>query len=264
MTYRADLYKQLKATGTKIEKPFVKWTTEELILTLRNLDVEPLSPPEQPVLAKPDPVEDPLPNPGPVDWEALAALREQQEAAEQVNVEAQPAAEEWQPTPADPNEMPGQRLNIKDEGEIIRMDEQGRYWLQEEVRKPAYPKPRGRRVLKYMDSGVRTETVQAGEYLESFEVAGDEAQRPGEIKITLPSYQVGIYRVKQYPFKIYCYNGKEGFDYKEICEYYGSTELVPETCKRTYVSNVLCFDIRSVIRTIQAEYRHLQLIGKVK
>ena len=68
--------------------------------------------------------------------------------------------------------MPSQRLNTQGEDEIIRIDEQGRQWLQEEVRKPAYPKPRGRRVLTYMETGTQTQTVKNGEYVESFEVAG--------------------------------------------------------------------------------------------
>lgn len=270
MTYRADLYKQLKATGTKIEKPFVKWTTKDLIAELKDLGVEPLASPEEPVLAKPEP--EPEPDPGPVDWEKLLELKAREaQAAEEAPTQHQiPAPEpepepepEWVPSPQNPEELPGQRLNTKDEDEIIRMDEQGRYWLQEEVRKPAYPKPRGRRVLKYMESGVRTETVQAGDYVESFEVAGNEAQRPAEIKITLPSYQVGIYRTRTFPFKVYCYNGAEGFDFKEVNTYYGGAELVPESCKRVYVSNVLCYDKRSVVRTIQAEYRHYQLTGKI-
>lgn len=170
------------------------------------------------------------------------------------------------PAPAgpDPEELPGQRLNTSTPDDVIRVDERGRKWHQEEVRKPAYPKPRGRRVLTYTDTGVRTETVKNGEYIESFEVAGNENSRPAEVKITLPSYQVGIYTDPRFPFKIHCYDGREGFDLSEVQAYFGGSELVPETVRRVYVENVLCYDIRSVVRTIQAEHRQLQLTGRIK
>lgn len=187
-----------------------------------------------------------------------------------------PAAPAWAPPPQpaqpeppranapDPDELPGQRQNTKTPDEVIRVDEYGRKWHQEEVLKPAYPKPRGRRVLKYMETGTRTETVKNGEYIESFEVAGKEPGRPAEVKITLPSYQVGIYTDPRFPFKIHCYNGREGFDLEDIEEYFGGRELVPETVKRVYIENDLCYDIRSVVRTIQTEHRQLQLAGRIK
>lgn len=74
----------------------------------------------------------------------------------------------------DENEMAGQRLNTHAEDEPIRIDENGLVWYQEEVRKPAYPKPRGRRVLRYNDPGVKKEEVRAGQFTESFEVPGDQ------------------------------------------------------------------------------------------
>jgi hypothetical protein len=164
----------------------------------------------------------------------------------------------------DPNEMAGQRLNTKDELEPIRTDEQGRVWLQEEVLKPGFAKPRGRRVLRYNETGTETQQIQSGEYTEGFEVAGSGPGRSAEIKITLPSYQTGIYidpRYKQ--FKVHTYNGVNGFDIQDVATYFGGTDLVPEEIKRTYVENVLCYDMRTVIRYIQKEYRQLQLAGKV-
>jgi hypothetical protein len=158
----------------------------------------------------------------------------------------------------DPDELPGQRINDNSSGPI-RIDDKGREWYQEEVRKPAYPKPRGRRVLKYVETGVKTETVRNGEYIETFEVAGEMQGRPAEVKITLPSFQVGIYKDPRFPFKIHTYNGREGFDLFEVQKYYGGAELVPASCKRVYIENNLCYDVRSVIQTIQAEYRQLQL-----
>lgn len=174
-----------------------------------------------------------------------------------------PEPQRMTPRAADPNELPSQRLNSKDADEIIRVDEQGKQWIQEEVRKPAYPKPRGRRVLKYIETGTKVETIQNGEYVESFEVAGEEAGRPAEVKITLPSYQVGIYKDPRFPFKIHTYDGREGFDLADVEIFYGGPELIPATIKRVYVENVLCYDIRSVVRTISAEHRQLQLSGRI-
>lgn len=245
--YKGILYKQLRDSGAPITRHYREWTVDELKNALIEQGIEP-STDSAPSAEEPPPAsyfgyEEPKPTtPAPVQEE------------QPVVVQAQP----------DPDELPGQRLNTNTLDEVIRVDERGRKWHQEEVRKPAYPKPRGRRVLKYMDTGVRTETVQNGEYVETFEVSGNEASRPAEVKITLPSYQVGIYTDPRFPFKIHCYDGREGFDFAEVQAYYGGSELVPDSCKRVYIENDLCYDIRSVIRTIQAEHRHLQLTGKIK
>ena len=163
----------------------------------------------------------------------------------------------------DLGEMAGERLNSKAPEDILSVDEQGRSWLQKEVLKPAFPRARGRRVLRYEDPGVVKETSKEGEYTETFEVAGDPRNAiPAEIKITLPSYQVGIYRDPRYPFKVICYNGREGFDRLEVEAFYGGAELVPPVAKRAYVENVLCYDMRSVIRAINEEFRQMQLTGR--
>jgi hypothetical protein len=164
---------------------------------------------------------------------------------------------------ADPNELAGQRQNSKAEDEPIRVDDAGRLWFQEEIRKPSYPKARGRRVMTYTDPGVTTQTVKNGDFIESFEVAGTEVGRTSEVKITLPSYQVGIYKDPRFPFRVHTYNGIEGFDLFEVADYYGGRELVPAEVKRIYVENVLCYDIRTTVRAINDEYRQLQLTGKV-
>lgn len=222
---KAQLYRTLKEQG-RVEKHYRDYTTAELEAALGS-DV-PEAAPEQP--------SEPQPRP---------ALR-------------QPA-----PQPADPEEMPAQRLNTKTDDEVIRVDEQGRQWLQEEVRKPAYPKPRGRRVLTYFETGVEQQTVQNGEYVETFEVAGNRQGRAAEVKITLPSYQVGIYKDPRFPFKVHTYNGREAFDLFDVQDYYGGPELVPATVKRVYIENKLCYDMRSVIQAIQAEHRALQLSGRL-
>jgi hypothetical protein len=87
---------------------------------------------------------------------------------------------------------------------------------------------------------------------------------PAEVKVTLPSYQVGIYKDPRFPFKIHCYSDREGFNFFEVADFYGGVELVPQECKRIYIENDLCYDIRSVVRAIQNEHRQLQLMGKVQ
>ena len=253
--YKSVLYKQLRDAGVPITKHYREWSVDELKGTLAQHGHTPL----------PDAQEAPS--------QASSSNREEPPPASYFGYEEPapaPAARVTEPVGApvasqpDPDEMPGQRLNTSSLDDVIRVDDKGRKWHQEEVKKPAYPKPRGRRVLKYMDTGVKTETVQAGEYVETFEVAGNEASRPAEVKITLPSYQVGIYTDPRFPFKIHCYDGREGFDFAEVQTYFGGSALVPASCKRIYIENDLCYDIRSVVRTIQAEHRHLQLTGKIK
>jgi hypothetical protein len=232
---RAVLWNALKDLGWTPEKGFTGYTVAELSAVLTDMGHDP---------------------------DALVSAAQPQHDTRMQEAQEQP----WEPVPEparsntpDPSEMPGQRQNMP--LGVIRIDDQGRQWYQEEVRKPAYPKPRGRRVLKYLETGVKTETVQNGEYVESFEVAGELQGRPAEVKITLPSYQVGIYKDPRFPFKIHCYNEREGFDLFEVQEYYGGAELVPPSVKRIYIENELCYDVRSVIQTIQAEYRQLVLQG---
>lgn len=227
---KSQLFNQLKAAGAPLTTSYAKYTMQQMEQELEALGI-PIPPVEEVRVIEPSKLEETT-----------------------VVVSSQP----------DPNELPGQRLNANKRDDVIRVDDEGRLWHQEEVRKPAYPKPRGRRVLKYMETGVRTETVQAGEYVESFEVAGNEASRPAEVKITLPSYQVGIYTDPRFPFKIHCYDGREGFDLEEVQAYFGGSELVPATCNRVYIENELCYDMRSVIRTIQTEHRQLQLTGRIQ
>ena len=142
----------------------------------------------------------------------------------------------------------------------IRRDENGLLWFREEVKKPAFPAARKRRVLTYLEPGVTTKTVKNGEYIESFEVAGT-GTRTAEVKITMPSFQVGIYKDPRFPFKIHTYNEMKGFDLFDVQKFYGGGDLVPSSIKRTYIANDLCYDIRSTIRAINEEYRDQQLKG---
>jgi hypothetical protein len=155
----------------------------------------------------------------------------------------------------EPDAVAGLRINTHAEDEPLRVDENGLIWYQDEVRKAAFPKPRGRRVLDYMDPGVRTETASTGNgYTETFEMPGDQA-RPSQVKITLPSHQVGIYKDPNMPFKIHVYNDNRGFDLFEVRDFYGGADLVPEDIKTVYVGQSLCYDIRTTRRAIEAEYR---------
>lgn len=273
-TERSALWRQLKELGWASDRPFVKYSLDELRAEVA-LFTEPAQthPPadyghplamaqalllQQEAIASKKldgethalPYSEPLPDfevpdetpppPGPTPKPSSAPL-----------------------APRDPNELPGQRTNTKPEDEPIRTDEFGRVWYQEEVLKPSYPKPRGRRVLRYQETGVEQVTVQEGQYTETFEIAGSGPGQAAEVKITLPSYQVGIYKDPRFPFRVHTYNGNEGFDLFEVEEFFGGAELVPPTVKRMYVENHLCYDIRSVVRTIEAEHRQLQLTGRI-
>lgn len=243
-TEKAAYFQALKAAGTEFDKHYREYSTKELKAAYEKLDEAGLAPPlEQP--------EQP---------------RAQQPRAQQ------PPPSIRLPIPAVPrnvpvghrnaSEMPGQRLNKSKDGELepIRTDPATGYiWYQEEVRKPATAKPRGRRVLTYQETGVEQTTVQEGRFTETFEIAGSGAPVSAQVKITLPSYQVGIYRDPRLPFKIYVYDERRGFDREEVEAYYGGPELVHPTVKKVYVENVLCYDVRSVIRAIQEEAREQRL-----
>ena len=194
---RSALWRHLKELGWTPERPFVSYSLEALRAELSTLQAG--SDQELPAFVLPDPP---------------PARPAQQPAA--------PVAK------ADPNELPGQRMNTQGD-KPIRTDERGRVWFQEEVRKPAYPKPRGRRVLRYQETGVEQVSVQNGEYTETFEVAGSGPGQAAEIKITLPSYQVGICKDPRFPFRIHTYNGNEGFDLFEVEEFFGGPEMIPAT-----------------------------------
>jgi hypothetical protein len=253
-TEKAAYFKALKEGGVTFEKHYRDYSTAELKQAYANLtgSSEPLPPaPEPPsAAAHPDPGPRlPPPTAGEEPPGSFFGLRppEKHETAAAMN----------------PMEMAGERLNSQPEDKVIRTDEMGRQWLQEEIRKPAYPKPRGRRVLTYMDSGTQEESIKVGDYIETFEVAGSGPARLAEVKITLPSYQVGIYLDPRFPFKIHTYNGQQGFDLFDVQNYYGGAELVPTEVLRIYVENVLCYDIRTTVRAIETEFRQLQLMGKV-
>ena len=230
---KAELWQELKEAGITFPLHYRQYSTEQLRVAAdklkgQTIDVGPVT------VGAP---------------EFSASEFEKSRAQFLAQEEAKPAA----PVRSTPDEVAGIRQNTHTEDEPLRVDpETGFIWYQDEVRKSAYPKPRGRRVLKYKDTGVKTMTVKEDEtYSETFEMPGD-ANRISEARITLPSYQVGIYRNPNQPFKIHVYNGMEGYDLFEVEEYYNGKERVPAEVKRIYV---LCYDIRSVHQAIETEYR---------
>jgi hypothetical protein len=193
------------------------------------------------------------------------ARRQLQEGGGETNVEPTAPAFTVPVAAADPNEQAGQRQNTNADLQPIRKDEEGRIWFQEEVRKPSFAKPRGRRVLTYTDTGSKVITTQGADgTTETFEVAGDQPRQSAQVKVTLPSYQVGLYKDPRFPFRIHIYNERRGFHLFDVADYFGGTELVPADIKRVYVENVLCYDMRTTIRNIQTEYRQLMLAGRIK
>ena len=266
---RALYYKALKQAGVTFDKHYREYTEEELRVAYDQM-VEAGAIEAQTEVFVQEPTEA---APPPFIEHASEISELQQQISQLTSLVAQMASASAQapqhqesltpraPEPAlprtlpDPDEHAGVTLNVAP-GEPIKTDEAGRVWYQTEVRKPAFPKPRGRRVLRTLDPGVTTETIRVGEYTETFEVPGDPANaRPMEVKVTLPSYQTGIYKEPGLPFKIHTYNGVRGFDYDDVNSYYGHPDLVPSEIKKMYVSSDLCYDITTTIRAIENEYR---------
>lgn len=162
---------------------------------------------------------------------------------------------------AKPDEVAGLRTNTVDEDEPIRTDENGLIWFQDEVKKSAFPRPRLRRVLDYTDTGSKTHTVKGADgFTETFEMPGEQSVA-AQVRVTMPTYQVGIYKDPRFPFKIHTYNGRRAFDLFEVQKYFGGPDLVPEAVKRVYVSSTLCYDMRTTIREIQQMARTLGVLG---
>lgn len=271
---KSTYYQALKAAGFSFDRHYREYTTEELRLAWESHadanGVDPNSlempPPKDqlPTRREDDGAEfqqqlDALTQTvGQLAELVTASLRREERAGAPVRqaaetIKAAPPA----PKPKlDPNEHAGVTLNSHAGGQVLEVDEHGNQWFQKEVAKPAFPKPRGRRVLRYEDPGVQREKIKVGEYVEEFEIAGDgTTSRPAEIKVTLPSYQTGIYKPPNMPFRVHTYQGARGFNLFDVQEFYGGVDLVPAEIKRCYVSTDLCYDIQSTIRAIENEYR---------
>lgn len=265
---KATLYRALKASGYEFKKIYRDYKAAELA----EIHQEVFGAQEQPAAEVPQPRREPYPPKKDENAElreqlaqltetvgALAKMvapgqRRQEQAAEPM---AAASARLGSKVPQlDPKVHAGVTLNTHVDEDVVKVDEQGNKWFQVEVTKPSFAKPRARRVLKYNDPGVAKETHKVGEYTEEFEVAGDGKNlKPSEIKITLPSYQTGIYLSPNLPFRIHTYNGVRGFSMEDLHKFYGGADLVPSTIKRVYVSNDLCYDITTTIRAIENEHR---------
>lgn len=259
---KSAFYQALKRAGYEFDKHYRDYTTDELQTLAKGLDLNVQAPvPKDALPPRPDEVAELREQLAQVTSTvtALGELLLAERAAKQPPAAPAPTGG---PVPAKPEEYAGVTADTTTADGVIEVDAYGNEWYQREVTKPASPRPRGRRVLRYNDPGVKTEQIKVGDYVETFEVAGDGTQtRPSEITVTLPSFQTGIYKQPNMPFKIHTYNGKRGFDLFEVQAYFGGADLVPDTVKRTYVSNDLCYDIQSTVRTIENLYRE-HVLGK--
>lgn len=267
---KSAFYQALKSAGYEFDKHYRDYSTDELRGLAGQLDLTVQAPPPRDVMPSHDAEMAEL-------KEQLAHLANTVGALAGMITPEQRRAEQPAPPPApekvarteerehalDPAVHAGSTLNSVGVDEVIKTDEYGNEWFQIEVPKSGSARPRARRVLRYMDPGSVKTKVKVGEYEEGFEVAGDPTlARPAEIKITLPSYQTGIYRSPKLPFKIHTYQGARGFDMDEVQRFYGASDLVPSTIKRVYVGTDLCFDIATTIRAIETEYRERVLEAK--
>lgn len=164
-------------------------------------------------------------------------------------------------------------LPLKDRGEVrvglnsgegpngkpIRRDSRNRVWYQDEIRKPAIPGPRVRKITRTKGTGttVQERRDENGAVVESYEVS-DGQSRDLEITTVQPSWQVGIYKDPTLPFKVYTYNGQYGFSYDEIVKYYGGFHHVPNI-KQRYIGYALCYDIVSTREALEQELRDRRL-----
>jgi len=156
----------------------------------------------------------------------------------------------------------GMTFNTHGPDDPLRVDSRCRIWFRDEVMKPAIPKRRMIRKVKAMSANVETiKTYRPdGGLDETFEIAGDD-QREIEVRISMPSSQVGVYVDPRMPFKIHTYGGRRAFDYEEVMDYWGGRELVPSTVKTIYIDIDLCYTIDSVRDTIEREYRE-RVLGR--
>ena len=141
----------------------------------------------------------------------------------------------------------------------IRADDAGRIWFREEIG-PEIAKNRRlrKRITQVVPEKVEVKQIQAGDYIETIEVVG-EGTRSLDAFITLPPTQVGIYLDPRFPWKVFTYNGSLGFSYGDVNAYYGGVEFVPSTVKKKFVGNMMAYDIKSAISTVERKYRELQL-----
>lgn len=161
----------------------------------------------------------------------------------------------------DKDELPTQRR--ADKLTPIRTDEQGRVWFQEEIQKSSLARPRGYRVFREIGTGVKTVTIDSDDgYTETIEIP-DGSRKPLEVKVGIPTWQVGIYKDPQYPFRVVEYRSSRGFLRDDVERFFGGPDVLPEGVETMYVGNLLAYPIREVIVAIQREFNQLQKRGSV-
>lgn len=145
----------------------------------------------------------------------------------------------------------------------IRADDAGRIWFREEIG-PEIAKNRRlrKRITQVVPEKVEVKQIHSGDYIETIEVMG-EGTRNLDAFITMPPTQTGIYLDPRFPFKVFTYNGSLGFSYGDVNDFYSGVEFVPSTIKKKFVGNMMAYDIKSVISTIERKYRELQLSRSV-
>lgn len=162
----------------------------------------------------------------------------------------------------DHDELPTQRR--ADVMTPIRTDERGRVWYQEEIQKSSLAKSRGYRVFREIGTGVKKVTLPADSegFTETIEVP-DGSTKPLEVRVGIPTWQVGIYKDPQFPFRIVEYRSARGFMRQDVEEFFGGPDVLPEGVTAIHVGNLLCYPIREVVVAIQREYNQLQKKGSV-
>lgn len=167
----------------------------------------------------------------------------------------------------DADELPTQRRapggSPTDELQPIRTDERGRVIFQEEILKSTLAKPRGYRVFRELGTGVVKKTIDSGDgYTETIEIP-DGTRKPLEVKVGIPTWQVGIYKDPQFPFKVVEYREARGFFRTDVEEFFGGPDVLPEGITPIYVGNLLCYPIRETVVAINREFNQLQKRGSV-
>lgn len=162
----------------------------------------------------------------------------------------------------DENELPTQRR--ADELTPIRTDEQGRVWFQEEIQKSTLARPRGYRVHREVGSGVKKITLppDAEGFTEEIEIS-DGTRKPLEVRVGIPTWQVGIYKEPNMPFRTVVYRDARGFYREDVEKFFGGPDVLPEGVEAIYVGNLLCYPIRETVVAITREYNQLEKKGSV-
>lgn len=158
----------------------------------------------------------------------------------------------------EPERMAGIHFYTHSVDDPIRIDSSGKIWFQDEIIKPAIPRPRARRIVNHANAEVVMDEIrdETGHLQESFEVAG-QPSGVSQHKVTMATWQTGIYKDPRLPFRLHIYNGVYAFSHRDVAMFYGGTKLIPTAVQKEtkYVGGDLCFDLSAVRDSIEREYR---------